>query len=233
MTASTASQAFVDAAAAMVEQHDTTDTLAKLLDDCAKFTTAAAVGLLVRDHAGQLEVLSATSHQATELELYQLQHDAGPCVDAARGGAAVSEQTDTAIIQRWDKVGEAIVAAGFHAVHGVPLRWHGRSIGAMNAFHTDPATLDDESRHLTQAFADIATVVIVQSAELSIGQLDERIRSALTGRIVIEQAKGVLAQTAGLDMAAAYKLLVHRAAADGTTLTETAAEIIQQAHRRP
>jgi transcriptional regulator with GAF, ATPase, and Fis domain len=232
MTAATASQAFVDAAAAMVQQEDVAGTLNRLLADCAKFSAANAVGLLVRNGQHRLELLSATSHQAAELELYQLQHDTGPCVDAAREGVALSATTDAEIIERWGGVGEAIVAAGFHAVHAVPLRWHGRLIGAMNAFHSVPETADDEARQLTQAFADMAAVVIVQSAELTPSQLDERIQAALAGRSVLEQAKGVLAQLTGVDMAAAYELLVQRATSDGSSLTETAIGIIQEAGKR-
>jgi transcriptional regulator with GAF, ATPase, and Fis domain len=136
MSATTASQAFVDAAAAMVQQADIADTLARLLDDCAKLTTATAIGLLVKNGDGDLELLAATSHRATELELYQLQQNHGPCLDAARHGAALSAHSGDAIADRWGRVGEAIVKAGFHAVQAVPLRWHGKTIGAMNAFHT-------------------------------------------------------------------------------------------------
>jgi transcriptional regulator with GAF, ATPase, and Fis domain len=232
MTASTASQAFVDATTAMVNQQDVTGTLARLLADCAKFTAADAIGILVKNGNAHLELLSATSHRATELELYQLQQDAGPCIDAARGGSASSTSTDADIISRWGKVGEAIIAAGYHAVQAVPLRWHGRVIGAMNAFHSDPATLDDETRPLTQAFADIATVVIVQTTELTNSQLESRIRAALAGRVTVEQAKGVLAHNLNLDMAAAYQYLVQQAASNGSTLTDTATEVIQQAQRR-
>jgi transcriptional regulator with GAF, ATPase, and Fis domain len=232
MTATTASQAFVDAAAALVEQHDVADTLARLLADCAKFTGASAIGLLVKDDQGRLDVLSATSHQAIELELYQLQHDTGPCVDAAREGVALTAYSDHEITERWQAVGEAIIAAGFHAVHAAPLRWHGQVIGAMNIFHADPGTVDDEAQMLAQAFADVATVVIVQSTELTSSQLNERVSIALAGRTIIEQAKGVLAHTARIDMAAAYRLLADRAAADGASLTEAATQIVHQAQRR-
>jgi transcriptional regulator with GAF, ATPase, and Fis domain len=232
MTATTASQAFVDAAAAMVQQDDVADTLVRLLENCADLTSAAAIGLLVKDSHGRLEVLSATSHLAAELELYQLQHDTGPCVEVAVTGAVVSVRSDSDITTRWDKVGEAIIAAGFHAVQAVPLRWHGRLIGAMNAFHADPGTADDESRQLTQAFADIATLVIVQSTTLTSTELDERVRAALAGRTVIEQAKGVLAETTGVDMATAYQQLVRHALENHTSLTDAATHIIQQAQRR-
>jgi hypothetical protein len=89
MTGKTASQAFVDAVEANVQQEDLTDTVARLLDNCADVTGAAAVGLLVKDGRGQLEVLSATSHRVAELDLYQLQHDTSPSVDAARDGIAL------------------------------------------------------------------------------------------------------------------------------------------------
>jgi len=233
MTANTASQAFVDAAAAIVQQDDVADTLGRLLDDCARLTGAAAIGLLVKDSQGRLEILSATSHQAVELELYQLQHDTGPCVEVARDGSALSAHLDSELIARWTKVGEAIVVAGFHAVHAVPLRWHGQLIGAMNAFHTDPGTATEDSLQLTQAFADIATVVIIQPAAVTSVELGERVRLALAGRTVVEQAKGVLAETTGADMATAYQLLVRRAGQDHSTLTEAAIRIIQEAQHRP
>jgi transcriptional regulator with GAF, ATPase, and Fis domain len=232
MTSTTASQAFVNAAAAMVQHHDVADTLARLLDDCAKFTAADAIGLLVKNDHDELELLSATSHQMAELELYQLQHDTGPCIDAVRDESALTVCSGDDITERWGSVGEAIVTAGFHAVHAVPLRWHGYIIGAMGSFHTDPSTVDEETQLLSQAFADIATVVIVQSTELTSSQLNERVSAALAGRTIIEQAKGVLAQTTGVDMATAYRLLAERAADNHASLTDTATHIIQQAQQR-
>jgi transcriptional regulator with GAF, ATPase, and Fis domain len=232
MTAVTASQAFADAAAAMVQQHDTTDTLAHLLTDYAELSDAAAAGILVKDSDGQLELLSASSHQAVELELYQLQHDTGPCVEAVHQQETLSAYGEQQIVDRWGTVGTAIVAAGYHCVIAVPMRWRGVVIGAMNSFHTGSAPLSEDTQVLTQTFADFATVVIVQSTELTAGQLDERVSSALGGRTVVEQAKGVLAYTAGVDMAGAYRLLVQRAAESATTLTETATQIVRQAQHR-
>jgi len=233
MTATTASQAFIDAAAAIVQQEDVADILVRLLSDCAGLTNAGAIGLLVKDRRGRLEILSATSHQAVELELYQLQHDTGPCVDAAHDGVPMSVRSPDEVIARWGKVGEAIVAAGFQAVHAVPLRWHGRLIGAMNAFHTTVESADDDSLQLTQAFADIATVVIVQPVVLTGTELDERVRVVLDGRTVVEQAKGVLAERSDVDVATAYQLLVQRAVQNGSTLTEAATAVIEEAQRRP
>jgi GAF domain-containing protein len=232
MTSDTASQAFVDVAAAMVGQDDIAGTLSRLGTACAQITSAAAIGLLVKNGTGRLELLSATSHAAAELELYQLQHDTGPCLDAVRDEKALSAHAGGEIAARWGRVGEAIVGAGFHALHAVPLRWQGRVIGAMNAFHTDPRTVSDGSLLLTQAFADLASIVILQPTELTANQLDGRLQAALEGRTVIEQAKGVLAQTDGVDMATAYRLLVQRADADMSSLTQVAAELVKRGQKR-
>jgi transcriptional regulator with GAF, ATPase, and Fis domain len=232
MTDGGVTRAFLDATTAMVQDRDVADTLAKLLEDCARSTAADAIGLLVTDKRGSLDVLSATSHQAAELEIYQLQHETGPCIETVRSGLPVTAESDSEIRDRWGVVGEAIVKADLHAVRGVPLRWHGRVIGAMNVFYRDPGRVDEETQVLLQAFADVATVVIVQSAEISSTELTERVQFALAGRTVIEQAKGVLAQTAQVDMATAYELLARRAAENGSSLTDTAAQIIQDAQTR-
>ena len=78
---------------------------------------------------------------------------------------------------------------------------------------------------LGQAFADIATVVILQTADLSTRQITDRVEQVLQARTVIEQAKGVLSYARDLDLAAAYELLRRLAADHRTTLTATAAGI--------
>jgi transcriptional regulator with GAF, ATPase, and Fis domain len=231
MTTSPA-QAFADAAAAMVNQDDVTDTLAKLLSSCADLTSTAALGLLVRTGTGDIEMLSATSHQAAELELYQLQHDSGPCLDSIRNGRQLSVVTPEDIVERWGAVGEVITAGGYQSVYAAPLRWHGETIGALNAFRKTVDQLSPDEMLLLQAFADVATVVIVQTTELTVEQLLTRIDAALEGRTVIEQAKGVLAQYQGVDMATAYQLLRARGDEQNQTLTEVAARILQEAAQR-
>jgi len=227
-----AAQAFADAAAAVVNQEDVADTLAKLLGKCAELTGHDALGLLVRTGSGHIELLAATSHQATELELYQLQHDEGPCLESIGAGQVVTAVGEDEISVRWGLVGEAVLAAGFRSVYAAPLRWRGETIGGLNAFATSPHRLDPEQALLTQAFADVATIVIVQTATLSMEQLNSRISAALEGRTIVEQAKGVLAFLHDVDMPTAYRLLQTRAADSNTTLSETAARIVARAAER-
>jgi len=232
MTTRTAAQALADATAALTGGSDATDVLDRLVRDSAEALGAQAVGLLMLSGGGDLELLSATSHQVAELELYQIQLDTGPCVDAIRAGTAVSHYGPDDIRARWPKVGAAITGAGYQAVQAYPLRWHGHTLGAVNIFHhaATPPAADDGL--LGQTFADIATVVILQTADLSTRQITDRVQQVLQARTVIEQAKGVLSYTRNLDMATAYDLLRHLAADQRTTLTATAADIITRAQAR-
>jgi transcriptional regulator with GAF, ATPase, and Fis domain len=231
MTTSPA-QAFADAAAAMVNQDDVTDTLANLLASCAELTSATALGLLVRTGSGELELLSATSHRTAELELYQVQQDTGPCVDVIHTGEPIEAVSPAEILDRWGAVGEAITAAGYESVYAAPLRWHGVTIGGLNSFRRSHAQVDREEGLLLQAFADVATIVVVQATDLTVRQVAGRIEAALEGRTVIEQAKGVLAYLNDVDMADAYQLLKAQAADHGVTLTVAAERIVQAAAQR-
>lgn len=232
MNAADASQAFANAAAAMVGPHDIVGTLMGLLDDCGSLTAAEALGVIVRAPRGHFELLAATSHSTAELELYQIQRDSGPCIDTLETGDPVYVARPADIEQRWGDVGRAITTAGYRQVNTRPLRWHGDVIGALNSFHRGRDTLDEAALNLSQAFADMATAAIVQGDELPASQLSSRISQALQTRVVIEQAKGVLAEQFDLDMAEAYRLLVassHERADE--TLTATAARIVREAEQ--
>jgi len=232
MSARTASDAFAAATAALVTETDTAGILANVLADTVEVLRADSVGLLVyTPRRSQLELLSSSSHVATELELYQLQHDTGPCLEVMHSHQPVVVSLQSGLRDRWPPVGAAIAAAGFMAVHAYPLRWRGRAIGALNAFYA--AEIADEADPRGQMFADIATLVVTQQRELSEPAISARIDEALRGRIVIEQAKGVIAYRESVDIAQSYVWLRSMAADRGVTLTEAARLIIDQAQDGP
>jgi GAF domain-containing protein len=232
MTARTATQALADATAALTSGRDVTDVLDRLVRDSADVLGAQAVGLLVLAAGGDLELLTATSHQVAEIEIFQIQQDTGPCVEAIRSGAPISSDRHDDLEVRWPRIGAAIISAGYQAVHAYPLRWRGRTLGALNVFHASGTPAGADAGLLGQALADIATAVIVQSADLSAEQITERIQQALQARTVIEQAKGVLAYTRNLDTAAAYDLLRRLADDHDATITDIATGIIIRARTR-
>lgn len=231
MTPKTAAQALADATSALTREHDVTDILAKLVRDCAVVLSAEAVGVLVLTAQDDLELLASSSHQAAELQTYQIQYESGPSIDAIHASASVAVSGDDEIRARWPQAGSIIIDAGYRVVQAYPLCWHGRAFGALNVFRAQPHVVGSESALLAQAFADIAAIVIVQNTDVDLPLVSARVAEALAARTAIEQAKGVLAYQHGLDMAAAYDLLVDLVP-DNSTLTETATEIIAAAQRR-
>jgi hypothetical protein len=222
-------QVLADTTSAMVQKHDVTDSLARLLGDCAEVLSAAAVGLLVWSDRGEIELLSSTSHAIAELELFQIQQATGPCIDAISGDTEISVVGSVEILARWPGVGRVITDAGYRAVHASPLRWHGQNLGAMNAFFSGATALTKAQSLVAQAFADVATLVVMQPPELSDIEVGGRLRSALAGRTVVEQAKGVIAQAKGVDMPSAYDLLVGMASQRQASLSVVAEDFVRMA----
>lgn len=225
-------RALAAAASALVQSDDITAVLADLLQHTAAALGAEAVGLLVveEEAAEGLELLASTSHAVSELELYQAQSDEGPCIDCLRSLDPVTVLGEQELVSRWPTVGPVMVASGYRGVHTEPLRWHGRVLGGLNVFLGEDSALGAESRALARAFADITTLALVQTQGPSDHELTAHIREALDARRLVEQAKGVLMQTRGLDPATAYTALRTQAVDQGLSFTELARNLVWQAH---
>jgi hypothetical protein len=229
MEASRAAAALAKASAALVGETDVVGFLATLLASSADVLRIDASGILVED-GEHLGLLAASSHAAVELELHQAQPVEGPCIDAHRSGAAVVGHGPD-LVSRWPRFGRTMLDSGFSAVHAFPLRWHGQAVGAMGMFRRSDVPLTPEEETVAQAFTDLATLLIVQTDKVDLGTIRHRVQEALTARIVVEQAKGVLFETRGVDMAEAYQLLLRRAEGDRATLTTTARAVIAETQR--
>lgn len=229
----TSGQVLADATYAVARHDDVTDTLATLLRDCGEVLSAGAVGLVMRSGAGRTELLSSSSHASEELELFQVQQRTGPCIDAMSADLAISVTGSAGIVARWPVVGPAVLEAGYECVQVSPLHWQGKAVGALNAFFVDPSPRTKEQGLVAQAFADVATLVVMQAGPLRECPVGERIRSALAGRVVIEQAKGVLAYQQSLDLSTSYDLLVKTSTRSRASLTATAGRIVTAAQHRP
>ncbi|MGA8845984.1 MAG: GAF and ANTAR domain-containing protein [Nocardioides sp.] len=228
----TLASALSEAASALVGDPDVTDILHRIVNDCEDVLDADAVAILVRDASGELSLLSATTHEAADLELLQIQRSSGPCVEVLSSGEALAVSGSAQLAERWQEVGRAIAEAGFESVEAFPLRWRGTVLGGLNVFRA--AAPQAPMRALTgQAFADIATLAVVYSLPLSADYASKRLHEALNARELVEQAKGVLAFVEGVDMSEAYGRLIRRAEASGQTLTNEAAAVIDGQHRTP
>jgi ANTAR domain-containing protein/GAF domain-containing protein len=217
------------ASSTLIGDQDVIGATTTLLIGCVRATGASAAGLVVeRPDDERLELLSSTSHRAQELELYQLQVDQGPCVDAVRLAEPVAVGGAQQLDARWPTLSAAFRRAGFDAAHAAPLIWRGSALGAINLFFADGLPADGIGE-IAQMFADLATIAVVHSGRVSAQDVIERSRAALDERIVIERAKGVLAYAEDVPFDEAFDILLALTAERGRPLGEVAVQVIEEA----
>lgn len=181
----------------LVADYDAVEVLHRLVEYCVELLDAAAAGLLLADQRGSLQVLASSTEGIRLLELFHLQTNEGPCMDAYRTGERILVDDLAAASARWPTFAPQAVKDGFASVHALPLRLRGEVIGALNLFghHTGPLTPAD--LRVAQALADTATIGIFQERTIRRGEvLTEQLQTALNSRVIIEQAKGVLSHAA-------------------------------------
>jgi len=201
------SEAFVELTDTMVADFDVIDFLHVLTSRSVELLDVSAAGLLLADSRGELRVVAASSEAARLLELFQLQSDQGPCLDCFRSGRAVAA-IDLSADRRWPRFAAAAGQAGFSAVQALPMRLRDQVIGALNLFRDTPGAFDPASVRIGQALADVATIGLLHERSMRRSDtLNEQLQTALNSRVVIEQAKGKLAERLGIDMNQAFTLL--------------------------
>jgi transcriptional regulator with GAF, ATPase, and Fis domain len=217
---------FIELTDAMVTDFDIIEFLERLAVRCTELLGVSACGILLADHHGVLNLVAASGEQARLLELAQVQNEEGPCLDAYQTGKVV-QCTDLAGCQsRWPGFTAAATAAGFAAVQALPMRLREQRLGALNLFRTAPGPLDGDTVALGQALANAATIGIVhQRALAGRGLLGEHLQTALNSRIVIEQAKGFLAERLGVTVEDAFAVMRRYARENHRKLTDVAADV--------
>jgi hypothetical protein len=165
------------------------------------------------------------------LELFELQTDEGPCVECFRTATAVSvENLSTA--GRWPRFTAAASEVDFAAVHALPMRLRSDVIGALNLFGTEPGALEEEKLRIGQALADIATVGLLQQRAIRARDvLTEQLQAALNSRVLIEQAKGLLAERLQVDVEQAFTILRSTARNRNQRLSDLAQALVDGTER--
>jgi len=220
-------EAFVEMADTLVDDFDVIDFLHVLADRCVHVLNVSAAGLLLTDQRGALRLVAASSEQTRLLELFQLQTDQGPCVECFRTARPVEVVDLAAATERWPRFTEAARRTGFAAVHALPMRLRTDVIGALNLFSTQARPLGSDTVRLGQALADIATIGLLQARAIrQRDTLAEQLQTALNSRVLIEQAKGVIAERRQIDMNDSFTLLRRSARSRNRRLSDLARAVV-------
>lgn len=218
---------FVELADSLVDDYDVIDLLHLLTERCVELLQVDAAGILIGDQRGRLHLAASSNEQVRLLELFELQTDEGPCLDCYLEGQPTRADRLSSGSQRWPRFAAAAASAGFETVHALPLRWRDHTVGALNLFWAQPADVLDDDLRLAQALADVSTIAILQErATRSREALAAQLQTALNSRIIIEQAKGVLAERNDLDMSTAFARLRHVARSSNRRLADVAADVV-------
>ena len=226
-------EAVVSLVDSLLDDFDVVELLTQLTERCADLLDVASAGLLLADPRGQLHLLAATSKRTHDLEVFQLRHDEGPCVDSHATGEPVNVADLQTEIHRWPSFAPAAMQAGFAAVHAVPMRAAGTVIGALGLFSTETGDLDPADVLVGQTLAHIATVAILQGHAPAVDTVLPQLQTALSNRVLVEQASGFLRERMNLSINDAFKLLRRYAQDSGAHLTEVARALVSDPGARP
>jgi GAF domain-containing protein len=217
----------VELADTLVADFDVVDLLTRLADRCIDVLDVSAAGIMLAAPEGGLRVMASSSEAMRVLELFEIQAQEGPCLDCYRSGTPVVNQDLAAVNGRWPRFAAEALAGGFRSVHALPMRLRGTVIGALNLFHVEAHEIPDADIDAAQAFADVATIAILQHrAALEAQILNEQLNHALNSRIVIEQAKGMVSEREGLDMERSFAMLRNHARNHNLRLADVASDVI-------
>jgi GAF domain-containing protein len=207
----------------LVDDYDVVELLTGLTDRCVNLLGVSAAGVMLASPAGDLRLMASSNEAMRVLEVFELQTQEGPCLDAFRAGEGIIQENLHSAGRRWPRFSTTALEAGFLSVVAIPLRLRDATIGVLNLFSVQQSPMDESDLIVARAFADLATISVVQHRAVTEAQrLNEQLSHALTSRILIEQAKGVISERAGVDVAEAFSRLRDHARNNNIRLTDVA-----------
>ena len=218
---------FVTLADTLVDTYDVIDFLQILAERSVALLDVSAAGIMLADTDGRLRHAACSSEEMRLVELFELQIEEGPCFDAYAGPHAVRCESRDEAERRWPRFAPHAFDGGFLAVSAVPLRLRTDVVGALNLFSSEPRSLSDNELRVAQAMADIATIGILQERVIRDSRnLSSQLQVALDSRVVIEQAKGIIAERNKITVDDAFARLRGFARHHNWLLSEAASQIV-------
>jgi transcriptional regulator with GAF, ATPase, and Fis domain len=218
----------VELADTLVADFDVVDFLSGLVDRCVELVDAAEAGLVLVDQSGNPHVMASSTERAHALELFEVQTEEGPCFDCYRTGNRILNASLDDADERWPKFAPMARKSGYRTAHALPMRLRTEVIGALNVFHKEDRELAPRDAELVQALTDAATIGLLQERAIRKStDMAGQLQGALNSRVVVEQAKGILAERLELDMKAAFASLRSYARGKNLRLSDVAGDIVR------
>lgn len=216
----------VDSVRALVSGRDVQEMLQVLAERACELLGADEVGILLADPDGTLRVITATGSDLRLLELYELEQGDGPCLQASRTGELLTVDDVTAGGD-WPAWNAAARHLGFRSALALPLKLDDEVLGAVNVLARTPGRFAAAQLASGRALADIATVVLISERRMDgLQRLADQLQNALDSRVVIEQAKGILAERSRTSPEEAFAVLRRYARSNGERLHQVAQQVV-------
>lgn len=202
---------FVELADTLTDEFDVLDFLHRLVSRSADLLGADAASLILANQRGELQLVASTTHDVEVLGLLAIATEQGPCLDAFHTGVAVVNVDRAEAEQRWPDFMRNAAEIGFRSIQVLPLNLRSEVLGALTLLFVDDLTLDEDGLAVGQALTAVGTIGLLQERTPRQKEiLALQLQTALDLHVMIEQAKGAVAERAGsgvpeaFDMIAAY-----------------------------
>ena len=223
------SEAFVKLADTLTADFDVIELMHSLLEETIRIVPLQAGGLLIADENGDLRLVASTSESADFVEMMQLNAGLGPCLDCFKKGSPVAVADLERDGAAWLVFRDAALLRGYRSVFATPLRLRGRIIGTMNLFGTSVGELSSRDKAVAQALADVATIAIISDRNVSASEvIAAQLQRALSSRLLIEQAKGVLSVTGAMSLEEAFATMRAHSRNHNVPLRDVAAAVAER-----
>lgn len=221
-------ETFVELADSLVGEFDPDELLHTLAERCVELLDVDAAGVMLAMATEQLEAVAASGRDMRQLEIFEVAVAEGPSHLAYSSCQPVVEHDLRSAEARWPQFVPRALELGFVAAHGFPLRLRDRTIGALNLFQIEGrARLGDDERRMAQGFADVAAISLIQD-ELTrqASRVQQQLEHALSARVVIEQAVGMLAERLSIAPPQAFQRLRKHARDRNRRLRDVARDVL-------
>ena len=214
--------------ASMTRGYDLSEMCLQLCEHSVEVLGAHGAGVSVADEEGALRYVTATDASATHVERVQERFQDGPCKTAYKTQEVVVVQ-DIEEETAWPQYRVAAMEVGYSSVLGIPLRSGEHALGALNVYHLGTRAWDEGDLDMASVLADMATAYLSRASELEQAhKLTAQLQAALDSRVVIEQAKGMIASELQIDVDDAFELLRDHARSNGARLSDLAQDVIER-----